>query len=163
MKHGEIDANNSWSGSRVVHEIKNGQVSKQPMSAGFVDRLSYFIKPDVILIHGGTNDKTKASYVGDFEWDLPSGQHNLNAYCSSFVEIIQKLQESYESVKLIILVGDSLGQYADMNIQIAQHFNLPYVDFRGISIEKCSGCHPTARGFEAMATLVYETCKDYLP
>ncbi len=175
MKHGQLDVNNSWSGTRVVHEMKSGRVTGNSIGAGFVDRAYNFVDPDIILIHGGTNDKVKTSEMGSNDWDYPIGQLNVNAYRSAYIQLIKMLQQRYEGVQIIIIVGDRLGHYvpdteydpdkdyARATIEIARHFGLPYVSFTDITIEKCAGSHPTSAGFDLMAQTIYNTCKDYLP
>ena len=166
MSHGTIDVNNSWSGSRVIHEVRPGRYSGLDMNGGFVDRTHDFIDPDIIIIHGGTNDTSKDSSLGSYVWDLPIGQNNVLTFRGAYIELIKKLQNHYEGVQIILIVGDHLGaDYSSSVITIAEHFGLPYVDFTGDKdkIKKCSGSHPTAEGFAFMADKIYETCKDYLP
>jgi len=175
MTCGQLDANNSWSGSKVIHEFKNGRYNKKPMEAGFVDRAYEFVDPDIILIHGGTNDSNNDSPLGEYIWNLPVGQNDITTYRGAYVELIKKLQNRYEGVQIIIIVGDHLlTDYAESTIAIAEHFGLPYVDFATaanadgqlgdpVNIPKCKGSHPTAEGFTYMVNNIYETCKDYLP
>ena len=74
------------------------------------------------------------------------------------------LQNRYEGVQLIIVIGDMLTtDYETSVIEIAKHFEIPYVNFVGDKVEKCSGSHPTSPAFDQMAKKIYETCKDYLP
>lgn len=164
MQYGELDVNSSWSGTRVVHEVKNGRRSGTSMNAGFVDRALDFEDPDIILIHGGTNDKNQSSPLGSYDWDYPIGQLDLACYRSAYIQLIKTLQNSYEGVQIIIIIGDTLTtDYENSTIQIANHYGLPYVNFVGVSIPKCKGSHPTSPGFESMASIIYDTCKDYLP
>ena len=163
MHHAKLDVNNSWSGTRVVHEIKNGRKSGVAMGAGFIDRAYNFIDPDIIILHGGTNDFNQDTPMGDFDWEKPIGQSDPNFYKSAYVQLIKMLQSRYEGVQIIIVIGDRLAEYEAPTIEIANHFGLPYVDFVGDDIEKCKGSHPTAQGFDFMAQKIYNTCKDYLP
>ena len=165
MKHGQLDVNNSWSGTRVVHQMGKGRVTGNSIGAGFIDRVYNFIDPDIILIHGGTNDnaKTPKSEMGSYDWDYPIGQLDINCYRSAYIQLIKLLQQRYEGVQIIIIVGDRLDAYAQPTIEIARHFGLPYVSFTDITIEKCAGSHPTSAGFDLMAKTIYNTCKDYLP
>lgn len=163
MSHGVLDVNNSYSGTKVVTE--NGV-------KGFVDRAYRFNDPDIIIIHGGTNDKNKTSPLGEFDYDLPIGQLNETCYRSAYIKLVKMLQNRYEGVQLIILVGDMLTTpYATANIEIAKHFGLPYVDFtKGgtitndtVNIPKSTGSHPDAKGMQYITDRIWETCKDYLP
>ena len=163
MQHGTLDVNSAWSGTRVVHEIKNGRRGGKNLPAGFVDRVYDFVDPDIILIHGGRNDYNQKSPFGEYNWDYPIGQLDINTYCEAYIQTIKALQQRYEGVQIIIIVGDLIGTYETPTVNIAKHFGLPYVNFVGDTIEKCSGSHPTAPAFDYMATKIYNTCKDYLP
>lgn len=167
MKHGVLDVNNSWSGTRVVHEMKTGKVSGKSINAGFVDRVDLFKDPDIILLHGGRNDVVHSSPIGsDFGWDLPIGELDVYSYQTAFVLLIKMLQNRYEGVQIIMILGDMLYEpYLTPAKEVAEHFNLPYVDFSmdKSKIEKCSGSHPTYQGFQFMVNKIYETCADYLP
>ena len=167
MKHGVLDVNNSWSGTRVVHEMKNGKASGKSINAGFVDRVDLFNDPDIILLHGGRNDYVHSSPVGsDYGWDLPIGELDIYNYQTAFVLLIKMLQNRYEGVQIIMILGDMLYEpYYTPAKTVAEHFNIPYVDFSKdrSKIEKCSGSHPTYPGFQFMANKIYETCADYLP
>ena len=134
------------------------------VNAGFVDRAYDFVDPDIIVIHGGTNDRNQSTPVGEYTWELPIGQNNLGNYRSAYIELIKMLQNRYEGVQIIIIVGDRLTpDYEKSTIAIAEHFCLPYVNFVGETIDKCSGSHPTAPAFDKMAKMIYEQCIDYLP
>ena len=63
MKNGTMDANSSWAGKRVIHETSHD------LPAGLVDRVGDFIDPDIILIHGGTNDKNKDTPLGSYDYE----------------------------------------------------------------------------------------------
>ena len=164
MQNGELDVNSSWSGTRVIHEVKKGRQSGKNIDAGFVDRAYDFVDPDIIILHGGTNDKNQSTELGEYTWDLPIGQGDLGKFRSAYIELIKMLQNRYEGVQLIIVIGDMLTTgYETSVIEIAKHFDIPYVNFVGDSVEKCSGSHPTSPAFDQMAKKIYETCKDYLP
>ena len=157
MHNAELDANSSWGGTRVVHEVK------KDIGAGFVDRAYDFVNPDIIIIHGGTNDKNQSTPLGEYDWDVPVGEGDFSCFRSAYVQLVKMLQERYEGVQLILLIGDTLTSgYENSIIEIARHFGLPYVDFVGASIPKCKGSHPTAQGMSIMAERIYNTCKDYL-
>lgn len=172
MKYGVLDKNrtNSWSGTKVVSE---GGVK------GFVDRAYAFEDPDIIMIHGGTNDMNQTTPMGNFDFDLPMSQLNDKCFRSAYVKLIKMLQTRYPGVQIIIIVGDRLAyyeynnskpelNYATSAIEIAKHFGLPYVDFTNNgksynSLPKSTGSHPNATGMQQMADKIYSTCIDYLP
>ena len=163
MQHGTLDVNSSWSGAKVIHEMKTSRSGKS-MAGGFVDRAYDFVDPDIIIIHGGTNDSNNDIALGTYDWDYPIGQLDVLKYRSAYIQLVKMLQARYEGVHIIILVGDRLKEeYAETNRQVAAHFGLPCVDFVGDTIEKCKGSHPTAPAFDFMASKIYQTCIDYLP
>ncbi len=158
MKSGTLDANSSWAGKRVIHETSSGQ------PAGLVDRVGDFIDPDIILIHGGTNDKNKSTPLGSYDYDLPVDQLDESCFRSAYVKMIKLLQERYEGVQLILIIGDMLSSdYANSITAIAAHYKLPYVSFVGAQLPKCKGSHPDYSGMQTMAKDIYNKCKDYLP
>ena len=164
MKNGSLDVNSSWSGTRVVHEVKTGRKTGKSIGAGFVDRAYDFVDPDIILVHGGTNDKNQSSPLGNYDYDLPLSQLDETCFRSAYIKLIKMLQTRYEGVQLILIIGDTLTSgYETSIIEIAKHYGLPYIDFVGVSVPKCKGSHPTEPGFEIMAQKIYDSCKDYLP
>lgn len=171
MENGVLDVNNSFSGTRVVHGSYAGR-SGVAYDAGFVDRVEDFKAPHVIIIHGGTNDviKDKDKDLGDYQWDTPLEQMNLDNFRSAYVYLVRKLQALYDGVQLILVVGDRLGddaslKYDESIIAVAEHFGLPYVNLiphRKTDIPTPDNCHPNAAGHAFIAQKIYETCKDYL-
>lgn len=148
----------------MVHEVKTGRETGKSIGAGFVDRAYNFVDPDIILIHGGTNDRNQSTPVGSYDWDLPVGQLDVSCYRSAYVALIKMLQARYEGVQIILIIGDCLTpDYESSTKAIAEHFGLPYVNFVGDPIDKCKGSHPNAPAFDKMAAKIYETCKNYLP
>ncbi len=158
MKNGTMDANSSWAGKRVIHETSHD------LPAGLVDRVGDFIDPDIILIHGGTNDKNKDTPLGSYDYDLPIEELDETCFRSAYIKMIRLLQERYEGVQLILIVGDMLSSdYAGSITTIAAHYNLPYVNFVGAQLPKSKGSHPNYSGMKIMANDIYNKCKDYLP
>ena len=158
MKNGTMDANSSWAGKRVIHETSNGR------PAGLVDRVGDFMDPDIILIHGGTNDKNKGTPLGDYDYDLPIDELDESCFRSAYVKMVRLLQERYEGVQLILIVGDMLSSdYEKSIVAIAAHYKIPYVNFVGSQISKCKGSHPDYSGMKYMSQTIYDKCKDYLP
>ena len=172
MENGVLDVNNSFSGTKVATGSYAG-LSGASHKAGFVDRVHQFDDPDVIIIHGGTNDCIKDTdkvNIGDYQWNTPLDQMDLTKFRSAYVYLVRKLQELYDGVQLILIVGDRLGadpelKYDDSIIEIAKHFNLPYVDLtphRKVDIPVPDNAHPDYKGHAFIAQKVYDTCKDYL-
>ena len=154
----ELDLNCSYSGSRVA-----------PISGydtDFVARCETFIDPDIVLLHGGTNDYA-SEYVELGEFDFTSSVDNLNTFArfrESYIAVIKKMQAKYPDALIICIIGDyAKGDYGESVKTIAEHFDLPYVDFRGDSkVTKCSGSHPNAAGMAHMAARIYEETKEQI-
>lgn len=165
MSHGTVDVVNSWGGTKLVHETKAGRVTTGTrFPSGFIDRAYNFVDPDIIFIHGGTNDVNQSTPLGEYTWDAPLGEGDRSQFRSCYIELIKALQKRYRDVKIIIIVGDRLTEpYETSAVAVAEHFGLPYVNFVGDTIEKCAGSHPTAPAFEQMAEKIYTVCEDYLP
>ena len=164
MEHGELDANSSWSGTCVIHEVKSGRKNNESIGAGFVDRAYDFVDPDIVVIHGGTNDTRQPSPLGTYDYDYPIEQLNDASFRSAYIKIIKMLQARYEGVQIIIIIGDCItASFESSIIEIANHFGIPYVDFVGVAVEKCSGSHPTAPAFDMMAKTIHDKMADYLP
>lgn len=158
MQYGKLDVNSSWTGKRVVHEISDG------LPAGLVDRVGDFVDPDIIIIHGGTNDSGLNTRMGSYGFDLPAERLSESGFRNAYVKMVKLLQDRYDGVRLILIIGDRLtSDYENSIITIANHFHLPYVNFVGMDIPKCAGSHPNASGHQRMADEIYGQCKDYLP
>lgn len=158
MTNGELDINSSFAGTRVTTDPKYPGYD-------FVSRCCDFIHPDVVLIHGGTNDTNNSVPLGAYDYDLPVESLNPDEFRPAYIKLIRTMQERYEGVQLICIVGDRLGEnYARSVVEIADHFGLPCVNFYGDgdNIPKYSGSHPTAEGFSYMARKIYEQTKEYL-
>ena len=158
MKNGTMDNNSSWAGKKVVHEMSHD------LPAGLVDRVGDFIDPDIILIHGGTNDKNKKTPLGSYDYDSPIEELDDACFRSAYIKMIKLLQERYEGVQLILIIGDMLtSDYVNSITSIAAHYKLPYVNFAGANLPKSNGSHPNYTGMKTMANDIYAKCKDYLP
>lgn len=170
MTDAETDAVSSMGGSKVISQPRSGHVSGYPdlvWDAGMVDRVYDFNTPDIIFIHGGTNDNTLQSELGTHQYDLPIMEMDAFKFCSAYASMVRKLKDYYTDVQIILIIGNSLSEpYARAIISVAEHYDLPYVSFIGDEIEACAtdnaGIHPNPAGHAFMAKKIYESCKDYL-
>ncbi len=165
MDSGVLDKNSSFSGSRVVSQNRTSNLTQSSVQCGFVDRAYDFADPDIIIIHGGSNDSANNQDLGDYDWGQAVDTSTKHwKYRNAYIQLIKRLQTRYEGVQIIIIVGEALKEeYAASTIAIAEHFGLPYVSFQGVEVEHCSGAHPTYPAFQMMAQTIYNSCKDYLP
>ena len=151
----ELDVNSSWSGSCVADG--DPTVVRTP----FVKRCSLFKNPDVIILFGGTNDCQPARQIALGEFDFNSAPEALNKHArfrESYIWVIKTLQKNYPDAQLICIVGNHIdGEYGNSVKTIAEHFNLPVVDFRGDQkVTVYSELHPNAAGHAYMAEKIYK-------
>ena len=163
----ELDANSSFSGSKVISQPRTSAIDEDKTKmwdAGMVDRVYDFINPDVIFIHGGTNDSTIGTDpLGNFNWESPVESLDVFSFRSAYVSMVSKLQDYYAGVQLILIIGPSLKKdYEESIVSVASYFQLPYVNFVGDDIDMCKGVHPSAVGHKQMADKIFATCKEYL-
>ena len=148
----ELDVNSSWQGTKVVSSNNS-----------FLARHSEFSDPDVILIHGGTNDKNQSSPIGTLDYTLPTEYLNESQFAQAYIKTIKLLVKKYPGVNLILIVGDMLAgtQYATTIKAIASHYNLPCVDFTDVTLKKCQGSHPDVKGHKDMADRIWNQTQQY--
>jgi lysophospholipase L1-like esterase len=158
MPAGELDVNSSFAGTRV---------SDDPKYPGydFIARCQDFDSPDVIIIHGGTNDSNNSVSLGAYDYDAELDKLDNKLFRPAYIKLIRTIRMRYPGVRIICLVGDRLGQnYAESVAAIAAHYDIPCVNFYGdgANIPKYSGSHPTAAGFTYMANRIYNEAGDCL-
>ena len=169
MANAEIDAVSSMGGSKVISQPRSGYVSGYPAlvwDAGMVDRVYDFNTPDVIFIHGGTNDNTLESELGTIQCDLPIREMDDFKFRSAYASMVRKLMEYYTGAQLILIIGNTLSEpYAQAIINVAEHYDLPYVSFIGDDIPACvsdaSKVHPNPAGHAFMAEKIFRECQKY--
>lgn len=161
MPDATLDRNLAYSGSRVS---KIGAADSDKYD--FVSRIDNvgFDNPDVVLIHGGTNDRRVSTPdhvpLGEYGFDLPLDQ--LDRYCfrSSYVCMVRKIMEKHPGVKIVCIIGDTLNTekyqgLADSIRAIAEHYGFSIVNF-SYALESADGVHPNASGAQYMADRIYE-------
>ena len=162
-----LDANSSFGGSKVISQPRTSDIDDDKTKmwdAGMVDRVYDFINPDVIFIHGGTNDSTIGTDpLGNFNWNAPVADLDVFSFRSAYAAMVRKLMDYYDGVQLILIIGPSLGKdYEESIIAVADHYHLPYVNFVGDDIDMCNGVHPSAVGHKQMADKILSQCRQYL-
>lgn len=167
MDNASLDANSSFGGSKVISQPRTSDTDEDKTKmwdAGMVDRVYDFINPDIIFIHGGTNDSTIGTDpLGYFNWSSSISGLDVFSFRSAYAAMVRKMMEYYDGVQLVLIIGPSLKKdYEESIISIADHYNLPYVNFVGENIDMCNGVHPSAVGHKQMADMIFETCKDIL-
>ena len=153
----ELDMNVSWSGGCVA------PTSIKSVGSDFVARVKKFVNPDVVLIHGGTNDCIASNGVelGDYDYESAFGElDTFNNFRQSYIAVIKYIQAHWPEAKIIIILGDHVtGEFATSVKEIANYYELPLIDFTGAEdsakMTKYSGSHPNAAGMEFMAEKIY--------
>ena len=161
MPDATLDRNLAYSGSRVS---KIGAADSDKYD--FVSRIDNvgFDNPDIVLIHGGTNDRRVSTPehvpLGEYGFDLPLDQ--LDRYCfrSSYVCMVRKIMDKHPGVKIVCIIGDTLNTekyqgLADSIRTIAEHYGFSIVNF-SYALESADGVHPNASGAQYMADRIYE-------
>ena len=152
--HCELDVNSSWSGSCVA--AGDPSAVRTP----FVERLDLFKNPDTIILFGGTNDCQAVRQIALGEYDYTSAPEALNKYArfrESYIWVIKTLQAKFPEVQIICILGNHIeGEYGESVKEIATHFGLPLIDFRGdTQVTIYSELHPNAAGHAHMAERIY--------
>ena len=154
MKNARLDANISYSGTRVTNH-------KGTDADSFTERyinLGGVGDPDIVLIHGGTNDwaagctmhpgggSCKTETVSEEKLaeifasaDAATTRNEVEAlsstdFCSAYVKLICLIQQQYPDAKIVCIIGDavSVGQQKSI-MAIANHYGAKYVDLLSVN------------------------------
>lgn len=151
-----LDKALAYGGTTVINNQKNPRTD-------FLYRCTGFDRPDIIFIHGGTNDKNYSSPLGEYDYDKSEDQLDETCFRSAYIKLIKMLQRMHPKAQLLIIVGDMLTEPYYTSVEaIADHFGIPYVSFTGYNIPKCTGSHPNPAGMDTIANVTYNTFKQYL-
>ena len=169
MKSATLDMNISFSGSTVTkttaenYATRFGTASNSWYGKDFVTR---FIEcggcgnPDIILIHGGTNDwahNADPLYPGSpvsksattpsdavlnsiYEVaDAAKTRSEVNAlpdgtFCEAYAKLLCQIQERYPSCKVVCIIGDYLSEHFEQSVlKIAEHYGAKTVDLLAVN------------------------------
>lgn len=156
--HCELDVNSSWSGGCVA---PGSTRTATPMTI----RCRDFVNPDVIIFFGGTNDCSTSTGVdlGEYDYTTPVGNLDTDAkFRQSYIAVIRTIQAAYPKAQIICIIGNHINRSFDTSIEeIAAHYGLPVVDFRGdYNVTIYDQLHPNAAGHAYMAKKIYEQTLD---
>ena len=163
MPDAVLDKNLSYSGSFVTklpdYEARN--------AFSFPARCALYDNPDIVIIHGGTNDRGVSrgamAPLGDYDYDTPIVDLDEWAY----IKTIRQLQANYPGVKVVCPINsvlykenteDETKNYKLLgeSIQaIADHYGLPVVSLKDVSYGTLDGLHPDPSGSLVIANVVY--------
>lgn len=183
MPNAKIEKNIAWSGS-CVSSVDG------PSKPGYTERFetSGLGAPDIVLIHGGTNDfnhnfggtgkeipNTDGYYYEDEVpasvmqklFDTPIDQLNTMNFLDAYVKLIKLIHEAHPSARIVIVIGDRPPEAMEHGMQqIADHYDfVKAVDFRAAgynNLPKFEGSHPTKEGHWTMATKIYNELGSWL-
>lgn len=158
MKNAVLDANISYSATTVTRTTDPSRMSSSVYENSFTDRyvrLGGMGNPDIVLIHGGTNDRglTKDSlFPGSlsaasqpdptFE-DLKSCFANADAaqtraevealdnttFCTAYIKLMRLILQQYPDAKIICIIGDCVYDSIEKSILlIAEHYGAKCVN-----------------------------------
>ena len=160
MEDAELDVNSSFAGTKVTTETATKRIGKD-----LVSRAADLGTPDVIFIHGGTNDHNQQVGLGNYDYDLKVEELDQSLFRPAYIKLIKVLQERFPEAQPVCIVGDFLAdEYAESIIKIARHCNVPCISFNGMGdrIPKVTGSHPTAAGHALMARKIMAEAGAYL-
>ena len=162
MPDAVLDRNLAYSATRVAKIGTDDDYDKND----FVTRVDNigFDNPDIVLIHGGTNDRRASTPdhvpLGDYGFDLPIDQLDRTCFRSAYVCLVRKIMEKHPGVRIICIIGDTLNTekyqgLADSIREIAEYYDFETVSFN-YALESADGVHPNASGAQYMADRIYE-------
>lgn len=145
-----LDVNSSWQGTKVGNGSQN-----------FISRCGQFTDPDVIMIHGGTNDKNQSTALGNYDYTRPAEYLDQTAFRPAFIKLLKTVKKNYPGVHLVVIVGDMLRNtdYGPSVIEICRHYGVTYVDFTDAALPKQQGSHPDATGHQTMADRIWSVAQ----
>ncbi|MCR4565557.1 MAG: SGNH/GDSL hydrolase family protein [Bacteroidales bacterium] len=153
--NGELDVISSWSGSCVAPS------SGKSLNSWFTYRCKDFINPDIIILHGGSNDCQSKNGIalGNYDYNSPMSALSLEAnFRQSYIYVVRYLMANYPNARLLLVVGNRVSDsYGNAIVEIGIHYGLPIVDFRPDNISKFQNMlHPDKAGHAYMALKIFE-------
>ena len=147
---GELEKNESWSGSTICY---TGYNAKDFSSFSFVTRASRLGNPSLILVCGGTNDSWANAPIGEYKWNEWT-KEELYFFRPAMAKLLFDLKTLYPNAKIYFILNSELKTVINDSVhEICTHYNVPCIDLK--DIEKQSG-HPSIKGMKAFADQVVE-------
>jgi hypothetical protein len=163
MSNAVLDKNISYSAttvSRLSDKYKDKYTYENDFCQRYI-RLGGMGSPDVVIIHGGTNDRGHSDYelfpgsgpcssasapmAGDLDKIFAKADAALdrkaiealpdNDFCSAYAKLIRLLSEQYPGVKIVGIIGDYITEGIEQSIlQMASHYG-----FRTVNLLRVNG------------------------
>ena len=158
MKNARLDLNMSYSGSAVARSTNDAKKDQHWYTQCYTQRYlrqGGIGNPDVILLHGGTNDwahndnrlypnsatcKTAAApSESDMEAmfataDAASTREEIEnlddtTFCTAYIKLLRLWIDQYPGVKIVCIIGDYLSEGVEQSIlMIAEHYGAKCID-----------------------------------
>ena len=158
MKNARLDLNLSYSGSAVARSTNTDKNTNHWYTQCYTQRYlrqGGIGEPDVILLHGGTNDwahNDNRLYPGSAlcksaqapsEADMESMFQTADAattreeieglddttFCTAYIKLLKLWNERYPGVKIVCIIGDYLSEGVEQSIlMMASHYGAKCVD-----------------------------------
>ena len=150
--------NCSYSGSTICN---TGYNSTDSSTTSFITRMKKWIgeerktdlKPNLIIIMGGTNDRWAGSPIGEVKYSDWS-EEDLKSILPAFCYMLDYLKKWNPSAKIINLVNTELGNAIPNGMAVAcEHYNV--INIPMTSIDKESG-HPNEKGMSDIENTILE-------
>ena len=165
MSNARLDINMSYSGTAVANsDDAVARLKDHWVNNSFVQRyirLGGIGNPDIVLIHGGTNDWAHGDncplYPGSEDCgkaaaptseqlaeiyasaDAATTREEIEAlahndFCSAYVKLVCLIQQQYPNAKIVCIIGDYLSEGIEKSIiSIANHYGAKYVDLLAVN------------------------------
>ena len=158
MQNARLDLNMSYSGSAVARSTNEAKKDQHWYTQCYTQRYlrqGGIGNPDVILLHGGTNDwahNDNRLYPGsamcktatpptddDMEImfataDAATTREEIEAlddttFCTAYIKLVKLWMQQYPGVKIVCIIGDYLSEGVEQSIlKIAAHYGAKSVD-----------------------------------
>lgn len=165
MNNARLDINMSYSGTAVANsDDAVARLKDHWVNNSFVQRyirLGGIGNPDIVLIHGGTNDWAHGDncplYPGSIDchdaaapsseqlkqiYDIADAAQTReeiealahNDFCSAYVKLLCLIKQQYPNAKIVCIIGDYLSEGIEKSIiGIANHYGAKYVDLLAVN------------------------------
>lgn len=150
----KLMTNDSWSGATVCNTINNGETDESYRS--FINRFDKTmgkdrvleLKPDVIIVFGGTNDSDKNSPIGTVKYSDWT-ESDLDTFGGAFSKLMSDLQYWNPSTRIINIQSDLLEpDYALIMKEVTTALGIENVLIPAYS---SVGAHPDVQGMKTIA------------
>ena len=162
MQNAVLDMNLSFSNSTVTQNTDSGHTDQYWYGHDFCSRFiecSGMGRPDIILIHGGTNDyghnygeelafgyemRGPAPSLDVFEgiFEIADASSTIaqaerldySTFCTSYTKLLRMMKLRYPDVKIVCIIGDSVSAGIQTSIRtIAEHYGAKVVDLLAVN------------------------------